>query len=60
MSVPSNILANARILREQLTDAEQLLWHLLRARRFCGVKFRRQHPFDRFVTLPPETEPLQS
>jgi very-short-patch-repair endonuclease len=49
MSVPSDILANARNLRAQLTDAEQLLWWLLRDRRFCGIKFRRQHPFDRFV-----------
>ena len=49
MAVPAEILANARILRAQLTDAEQLLWHLLRSRRFCGIKFRRQHPFGRFI-----------
>jgi len=49
MSVPSCILANARTLRVQHTDAERLFWHLLRDRRFCGVKFRRQHPFDRFI-----------
>jgi len=49
MAVPSEILVNARILRVRLTDAEQLFWHLLRGRRFCGVKFRRQHPFGRFI-----------
>ncbi|MCM2265971.1 MAG: endonuclease domain-containing protein [Desulfuromonadales bacterium] len=49
MAVPSSILNNARILRAQLTDAEQLVWQILRDRRFSGIKFRRQHPFDRFV-----------
>ena len=49
MAVPSSILSNARILRVQLTDAEQLVWQILRDRRFCGIKFRRQHPFERFV-----------
>ena len=49
MAVPTGILTNARILRAQLTDAELLLWTLLRGRRFCGIKFRRQHPFGRFI-----------
>ena len=49
MTVPPHILANARDLRAQLTDAEQLLWYILRDRRFCGIKFRRQHPFDRYI-----------
>jgi very-short-patch-repair endonuclease len=34
----------ARALREQSTWAECKLWSLLRARRFAGHKFRRQHP----------------
>ena len=49
MPVPPNILINARSLRAQLTDAEQLLWYILRDRRFCGIKFRRQHPFGSFI-----------
>ncbi|GFE58648.1 endonuclease domain-containing protein [Geobacter sp. AOG1] len=49
MPIPPHILANARSLRGQLTDAEQLLWHLLRDRRFCGVKFRRQHPCGGYI-----------
>ena len=49
MPIPSNILKNARELRSRLTDAEQLLWYLLRNRRFCGYKFRRQHPVGRFI-----------
>jgi very-short-patch-repair endonuclease len=32
-----------------MTDAEKLLWYLLRNRRFCGYKFRRQHPVNRFI-----------
>ena len=49
MALPSDILANARELRLRLTDAEQLLWYILRDRHFCGLKFRRQHPYDRFI-----------
>jgi very-short-patch-repair endonuclease len=49
MAIPSNILKNARAMRARMTNAEQFLWQILRNRRFCGVKFRRQHPYDRFV-----------
>ena len=49
MPIPANILKNARDLRARLTDAEQLLWYLLRGRRFCGCKFRRQHPLGGFI-----------
>jgi very-short-patch-repair endonuclease len=34
----------ARDLRRKQTDAEHRLWHQLRARRFMGLRFRRQHP----------------
>jgi very-short-patch-repair endonuclease len=34
----------ARQLRKKETWAEQLMWRWLRARRFSGYKFRRQHP----------------
>jgi adenine-specific DNA-methyltransferase len=37
-------LARRRELRRAATDAEQVLWRLLRRRQFAGVKFRRQHP----------------
>ena len=36
--------AFARQLRQNQTDAEQRLWHALRAKRFGGIKFRRQYP----------------
>ena len=38
----------ARSLRLHQTDAENLLWLLLRNRSF-GFKFRRQHPVGRFI-----------
>lgn len=47
--IPDDILRNARELRQNQTDAEQLLWKLLRDRRFAGKKFRRQHPVDRYI-----------
>ncbi len=47
--VPIDILKNARKLRQNQTDAEQLLWSLLRNRRFANKKFRRQHPVGRYI-----------
>jgi phosphomannomutase/very-short-patch-repair endonuclease len=44
----AEILAFARDLRQKLTDAEQLLWSVLRDRRFGGFKFRRQHPVNSY------------
>jgi adenine-specific DNA-methyltransferase len=38
----------ARELRQRQTNAESLLWQVLRAKRFCGLKFRRQHPVGPF------------
>ena len=38
-----------RQLREQQTPPEQMLWELLRDRRFEGYKFRRQQPLGNFV-----------
>ncbi len=34
---------NARRLRREQTDEERVLWRALRAGRFAGFKFRRQH-----------------
>ncbi|MCI0630358.1 MAG: glycogen debranching enzyme N-terminal domain-containing protein [Phycisphaerales bacterium] len=44
-----DLLAFARDLRKQQTDAEQLMWGLLRDRRLLGMKFRRQHPIASYV-----------
>jgi len=38
------IKKNARELRKNLTDSENLLWEKLRNRRLSGLKFLRQHP----------------
>lgn len=35
--------ALARLLRRNQTDEEKQLWHALKAGRFAGFKFRRQH-----------------
>jgi len=32
-----------------MTDAEALLWKLLRNRRIADAKFRRQHPMGRYI-----------
>jgi very-short-patch-repair endonuclease len=39
-----NPTAIARRLRRDQTDEEKELWRALRAGRFAGFKFRRQHP----------------
>ncbi|MFK7774530.1 MAG: endonuclease domain-containing protein [Saprospiraceae bacterium] len=40
----SLIFENARKLRENMTEAEKLLWEELRLKKMDGYKFRRQHP----------------
>jgi len=47
--LPEDIRAFARDLRSRMTDAEALLWMLLRNRRIAGAKFRRQHPEGRYI-----------
>jgi len=32
-----------------MTDAEKLLWRHMRNRQLNGIKFRRQHPVDKFI-----------
>jgi adenine-specific DNA-methyltransferase len=32
-----------------MSDAEQVLWRLLRCRQISGLKFRRQHPFGDYI-----------
>lgn len=38
-----------RVLRSNMTDAEQLLWRHLRRGQLDGFKFRRQHPFGNYI-----------
>jgi very-short-patch-repair endonuclease len=39
----------ARALRQRATEVEDLLWYLLRDRRFANYKFRRQVPIGPYV-----------
>ena len=39
----------AKTLRQNMTDAERLLWKHLRAHRLCGQKFRRQQPIGPYI-----------
>ncbi|MFI5185828.1 MAG: endonuclease domain-containing protein [Chitinophagales bacterium] len=40
----------AKQMRENATKAEEILWQRLRNKQINGLKFRRQHPIDKFIT----------
>jgi imidazole glycerol-phosphate synthase subunit HisF len=43
-----HIYEKARLLRRQLTSAEEVLWQYLKAKPL-GYKFRRQHPYSIYI-----------
>jgi very-short-patch-repair endonuclease len=43
------IQQRARELRRAQTPAEQKLWARLRHKQLYGLRFRRQHPIERFI-----------
>jgi len=43
------VVQAAREARRKLTPAEQKLWEAIRGRKLAGLKFRRQHPYGRFI-----------
>ena len=45
----AKIVQAAREQRRKPTPAEKKLWEALRGRQLGGLKFRRQHPYDRFL-----------
>ena len=45
---PETRTIRARDLRKRQTLAEATLWQYLRANRLDGLRFRRQHPIDRY------------
>lgn len=45
----ARIVQAARELRREPTTTEKTLWEALRNRRPGGLKFRRQHPYGRFI-----------
>jgi very-short-patch-repair endonuclease len=44
-----NPTATARRLRREQTNEEKQLWRALKAGRFVGFKFRRQHPIKKYL-----------
>jgi cyclase len=40
----------AEELRKVMTPSEKLLWERLKNKQFLNLKFRRQHPINRFIT----------
>ncbi|MBI2802016.1 MAG: DUF559 domain-containing protein [Gammaproteobacteria bacterium] len=44
-----NLKERSRLLRTNMTDAEQVLWHRIRRKQMQGVQFYRQKPLLAFV-----------
>jgi adenine-specific DNA-methyltransferase len=49
VGVRADVQAKARELRARTTEAETLLWHHLRGRRFQNFKFRRQRALGPYI-----------
>jgi very-short-patch-repair endonuclease len=40
---------SAKILRDNMTSCEKILWERLKHKQICGLRFRRQHPINFFI-----------
>ena len=49
MKIDPQLLEFAKSMRHNSTDAEHLMWQLLRAKRFMNLKFRRQHVIKPYI-----------
>ena len=49
MKLDPQLLEFAKTMRSNATDAENLMWQLLRAKRFMNLKFRRQHVIAPYI-----------
>lgn len=49
MKIDLQLLIFAKSMRHTATDAEHLMWQLLRAKRFINLKFRRQHVIASYI-----------
>lgn len=49
MKLDPQLLEFAKTMRSNATDAESLMWQLLRAKRFMNLKFRRQHVISPYI-----------
>lgn len=47
--IDPQLLEFAKTMRHNATDAENLMWQLLRNKRFMGLKFRRQHVIKPYI-----------
>jgi very-short-patch-repair endonuclease len=47
--VPKKLRGRAKALRQDMTDAERIVWHAVRAHRLNGAAFRRQAPIGPYV-----------
>jgi len=47
--IDPQLLLFAKSMRHTSTDAENLMWQLLRAKRFINLKFRRQHVIKPYI-----------
>jgi very-short-patch-repair endonuclease len=46
---PPHIFDKAKELRNNMTEAEEILWEHLKKKQLGGFKFRRQHPVFEFI-----------
>lgn len=44
-----HIFEKAKVLRENMTQAELKLWENLKGKKILGLRFRAQHPIDIFI-----------
>lgn len=49
MKLDPQLLEFAKTMRTNATDAESLMWQLLRAKHFMNLKFRRQHVIAPYI-----------
>ena len=45
----AHIFEKAKLLRNDMTEAELLLWEQLKGKKVLGLRFRPQHPIDIFI-----------
>lgn len=45
----SHTFKKAKELRDNMTEAELKLWEILKKNQIRGLRFRSQHPMDRFI-----------
>jgi very-short-patch-repair endonuclease len=43
------IFERAKAMRENMTDAEEAVWKLLKSKNMLGLRFKPQHPIDIFI-----------